>query len=235
MKKTGFDWCVDAKLRILNLSAWDTSLVFYEDSYYTELIDVQEFYRRIELCTVKANSMPRKTEMYLGYRMYGLVPYNISPIQQGIQFGHAVVDYGRTVASLPPHEKIYKKYADKDKTFIILNGGTTNTNPNSLGTLNQSLKSLQDNDILVQDFYEPDLGDQLTAIVFLVDERVYDKETYPSYVGTPYPWDLKKKPSEKELSKWQAENDKNYASWVEKIGGPKNAFLREFLQTKKLA
>ena len=25
--------------------------------------------------------------------LYGLVPYNISPIQQGIQFGHAVVEY----------------------------------------------------------------------------------------------------------------------------------------------
>ena len=29
----------------------------------------------------------------LKYRMYGLVPYNISPIQQGIQFGHGVVEY----------------------------------------------------------------------------------------------------------------------------------------------
>ena len=29
----------------------------------------------------------------LEYRMMVLVPYNISPIQQGIQFGHAVVEY----------------------------------------------------------------------------------------------------------------------------------------------
>ena len=28
----------------------------------------------------------------LEYRMYGFVPYNLSPIQQGIQFGHAVVE-----------------------------------------------------------------------------------------------------------------------------------------------
>ena len=27
----------------------------------------------------------------LELRMYGFVPYNISPIQQAIQFGHAVV------------------------------------------------------------------------------------------------------------------------------------------------
>ena len=29
----------------------------------------------------------------LELRMYGLVPYNISPIQQGIQFGHAKDEY----------------------------------------------------------------------------------------------------------------------------------------------
>lgn len=235
MKKTGFDWCVDANLRILDLINWDTEMVSFEVSYYTELIDVQEFYKRIALCKVKANSMPRKTEMYLGYRMYGFVPYQLLGIQKGIQFGHAVVDYARTVASIPPYEKIYNKFADKDKTFIILNGLTTNTNAKNLGVMNQYLKLLQDNDIMVQDFYEPDLGDQLTAIVFLVDERVYDKKTYPSFVGTPFPWPLNKKPSEKEFSRWEAENAKNYASWEEKIGGPKNAFLREFLEGKKLA
>ena len=36
----------------------------------------------------------------LELRMYGLVPYNISPIQQGIQFGHAVVEYGQMIKSL---------------------------------------------------------------------------------------------------------------------------------------
>jgi len=37
-------------------------------------------------------------------RMYGLVPYNISPIQQGIQFGHAVVEY-----SLYHNDDVYDK------------------------------------------------------------------------------------------------------------------------------
>ena len=31
------------------------------------------------------------------------------------------------------------------------------------------------------EFYEPDLGDQLTALCFLLDERVYDRELYPDY------------------------------------------------------
>ena len=110
--KTGYDWCLDANMRILDLSSWDTHEAFYTESYYKEKIDVQELYRRIALCRVKTNSMPRKTELFLEYRMYGLVPYNLSPIQQGIQFGHAVVDYGRTVEGLKPHEAIYKKYAD---------------------------------------------------------------------------------------------------------------------------
>ena len=37
--------------------------------------------------------MEREYKIKLKYRMYGLVPYNISPIQQGIQFGHGVVEY----------------------------------------------------------------------------------------------------------------------------------------------
>lgn len=111
------------------------------------------------------------------YRMYGLVPYNISPIQQGIQFGHAVVEYQMEHGK----SNIYHKWAKEDKTFIILNGGTTNNNPESLGSLNQHLESLINNGIEVSTFTEPDLGDQLTAIVFLVDDRVWDKENYPDY------------------------------------------------------
>ena len=59
----------------------------------------------------------------LKYRMYGLVPYNISPIQQGIQFGHGVVEYLMNNFNKP--ETQY--WANDDKTFIILNGGTTNS------------------------------------------------------------------------------------------------------------
>ena len=234
IKKTGFDWCYEANIRILDLENWDTDELFYTEAYYTEKITASEFYRRIGLCRVKANSAPRKTEMFLEYRMYGLVPYNISPIQQGIQYGHAVVEYSRLCSKLSD-TKIYDKWADNDKTFIILNGGTTNADPERLGTLNKDAEKLDENEVLIVGFYEPDLGDQLTAIVFLVDERVFDKVMYPDFVGSPYPWPSHKKPSEKEFSKWEVENNKNYLNWEEKIGGPKNAFLREFLKTKRLA
>lgn len=112
------------------------------------------------------------------YRMYGLVPYNISPIQQGIQFGHAVVEY--SIGRYGSHDD-YKQWAKEDKTFIILNGGTTNDNEERLGSLNKSVRRLEDICIPYATFNEPDLGDQLTAVVFLVDDRVWDKEKYPEY------------------------------------------------------
>jgi len=47
----------------------------------------------------------------------------------------------------------------------------------------------------------------------------------------PYPWQDKGrgyKPKEAEVAKWETENAKNRERWVEKIGGPKNDFLRQF-------
>lgn len=115
----------------------------------------------------------------LEYRMYGLVPYNISPIQQGIQFGHAVVEYGLDYGH--KSDDPYLQWARNDKTFIILNGGTTNNNKDNYGTLNNAKINLHSLGVQLSTFNEPDLGDQLTAIVFLVDERVYDYTKYPTY------------------------------------------------------
>ena len=58
----------------------------------------------------------------LELRMYGFVPYNISEIQKGIQFGHAIVEYGLENF----HTNEYLDWAKYWKTFIILNGGTSN-------------------------------------------------------------------------------------------------------------
>ena len=137
----------------------------------------------------------KKKKEKLEYRMYGLVPYNISPIQQGIQFGHAIVEYGRKKRLV----KGYKQWASEDKTFIILNGGTTNNNSTSLGTLNQHRQTLLQNGIHIAEFHEPDLGDQLTAVVFLVDEKVFNKKKWPEQcdiVFTVDNWWLKLDPKE---------------------------------------
>ena len=232
--KTGYDWCLSSNMRILDIMSWSTDKMSREASYHEEKITSEDFLNRIARCKVKANSTPRKSDMYLEYRMYGIVPYNLSPIQQGIQFGHAVVEYGQNSRYLQPHEAIYNKWAAKDKTFIILNGGTTNINPEKLGTLNQNLAALYFNGVLTSEFYEPDLGDQLTAVVFLVDERVFNRTLYPDFQEEKLPYGVRK-PSKKAETELDERNEANYQKWVEKIGGPKNAFLREFLKPLRLA
>lgn len=141
--------------------------------------------------------------------MYGLVPYNLSPIQQGIQFGHAVVEYGLEYFDTDE----YQQWARYNKTFIILNGGTTNDTRLKLGTLNSYLYELSDRGFKIGEFSEPDLGDQLTAVVFLVDDRVFDREAWPDYAGgyyadmrTPiaedyYNWKMKFAETEKEADR----------------------------------
>ena len=156
------------------------------------------------------------------YRMYGLVPYNLSPIQQGIQFGHAVVEYGLEFFDTQE----YQEWARRDKTFIILNGGTTNDNTMRLGTLQQNYFELTDRGIKVGEFHEPDLGDQMTAVVFLVDDRVFDKVNWPDYNGTFY---VDGTPEATEYYNWKmkfAETEKEADNIV---------FLRDFLKNFRLA
>jgi hypothetical protein len=177
----------------------------------------------------------------LELRMYGLVPYNISPIQQAIQYGHAVVEYGLENF----HSNSYLDWAKYWKTFIILNGGTTNTSEVAPGSLNQHLETLKQNGIVVSSFKEPDLGDQLTAVVFLVDERVFNKkyldfpewlmENYNEIVFT-YMVNFEYAGSLSKIAEAvQLEKNEIYEEWISYIGGTKNAFLRDFLKNFKLA
>jgi hypothetical protein len=156
-------------------------------------------------------------EERLELRMYGLVPYQLTGIQQAIQFGHAVVEYGLTFGNTEQ----YLNWAKNWKTFIVLNGGTTNTNLSTedglpFGTLNRHLMTLDELNVRYEKFYEPDLGDQLTAIVFVVDERIFNKTKYPE------PFDIM----------LNLESKTNY---IESIGGVNNYKLREFLKQFKLA
>ena len=156
------------------------------------------------------------------YRMYGLVPYNISPIQQGIQFGHAVVEYGLEFSETPE----YQTWARRDKTFMILNGGTTNNTAFIKGTLNNHYFTLTDRCIRIGEFHEPDLGDQLTAVVFLVDDRVYDKVVWPDYDG---PWFADRTPEPTPWWNWKmkfAETEKEADQIV---------FMRDFLKQFRFA
>lgn len=176
-------------------------------------------------------------ENKLELRMYGLVPYNIKPIQQGIQHGHstdvmALLEINRMLRG----EKInprYYEWLSEWKTYIILNGGTTNTRGDivtgePVGTLNQHLLSLIRNRVPHTVFTEEDLGDQLTAVTFIVDERCWDRETYPDFNDVLLP-DPYRKLTDEEY------RENRYQAWLERIGGKQNEFLREFLPQFKLA
>ena len=178
----------------------------------------------------------------LEYRMYGLVPYNLSPIQQGIQYGHAVVEYSLENFQ----DQRYLDWAKYHKTFIILNGGTTNKRANIvtgeyIGSLNNHVVSLKNGGVRFATFEEPDLGDQLTSVVFLADERVYNKEDYPEFLDY-----VKQFPEiiatfeDKSLHQIARHLEERraavYMQWVEEVlGGEMNEFLRKFLKQFRLA
>jgi hypothetical protein len=192
----------------------------------------------------------------LELRMYGLTPYNISPIQQGIQFGHAVVEYGQKMKYLGEHNQSlniqYNDWADNWKTFIILNGGTSNHSVNRysdtedfFGSMENNLKLLEDNGVEVGTFYEPDLNDMLSGIVFIVDERIFNKKDYPDFSD----WLMSSKYAElirtfdtdvNTIAEYiknstNKEDQKAYKEWVILVGGEKNVFLRDFLKNFRLA
>lgn len=168
-------------------------------------------------------------------RMYGLVNYQLSGIQKGIQFGHAVVEYGLKNF----HDPLYQDWAKNWKTFIILNGGTTNMSIDRKGTLNQHAFSLDERGIKFAIFNEPDLGDQLTAIVFIVDERVFKREDYPDFSvyvkGKIDKIKWLQYFKNDEVLEFDDEMDSLFSEWIDMMGGEKNVFLREFLKQFRLA
>jgi hypothetical protein len=65
----------------------------------------------------------------------------------------------------------------------------------------------------------------MTAICFICDERVFNKEKYPDYDYDSLYFYLDGMPIIKT----------SYDEWKEIVGGNKNLFLRELLSGKKLA
>lgn len=110
-------------------------------------------------------------EKNIEYRLYNLVPYNISPIQAGIQALHSSIEYSQ----LYYNEEDYQNWVRVWKTVIILNGGTSDT-------MKLHLESLKNAGIKHASFNEPDLNGMLTGITFLVNEKVFNREKYPDFL-----------------------------------------------------
>lgn len=159
-------------------------------------------------------------EVGLRQRMYSIVLYNLSPIQQGIQSAHALIEYAQTRF----HDPNYQRWASEDKTLIILNGGSSVTLADHMTYLSQS--GIVDFEV----FREPDLYNGITAFCFLADERVWDREKYPDRlldIGYDLPGGGRVVPAIHRVFDVEA--------FKEQIGGEKNFLLKEFLSKFRLA
>ena len=184
--------------------------------------------------------------------MYGFVPYNISEIQKGIQFGHSVVEYGLEHGL---GSDKYFEWAKNWKTFIILNGGTSNHSVNRyheteeeyLGSMETILETLKENNVVLATFFEPDLNDMLSGISFIIDERVFNRKEYLdfgdwimenhfSYLKNNMLTGSKIERMRKEgyFSSASEKEQNLYSEWVEFVGGDQNVFLRDFLNPNKV-
>ena len=186
-----------------------------------------------------------KENKELELRMYFFVPYNISEIQKSLQAGHSALEYAFRYGDTSE----FKDFVINWKTWIILNGGTTNSgrdfSSEMIGSLDQIGYALIANDIQFSYFQEPDLNDALTALCFICDERVFNRKDYPDFTdyliselklndGKEANFDyIRIKTTNVEILK-EKYADK-YKEWVRFVGGVKNVFLRELIKDKKLA
>lgn len=183
----------------------------------------------------------------LELRMYFFINYQLTGIQKGIQCGHSALEYADKYGS----DEEYIIFVREFKTWIILDGGTTNERRDfdglAFGSLNQIADNLLKNDIKFAYFLEPDLNDALTAVCFLADERVFNRKDYPDFLD--YIFDVKMYPEAKaatpeqnyvmlkmqSMERLQEMFPEYYKEWVRFIGGVKNVFLRDLLKDKKKA
>lgn len=142
------------------------------------------------------------------YRMYSLVLRQLNPIQKGVQSAHSIVEY---------INKFYKsseyiQWVNVDKTIIMLDGGTYQE-------LKECRDVLQDLEVPYASFHEKDLGNIVTSISFLVEDKVWDTKAYPV--------------NEEELD--DISSDFEDPVWLIMMGGKRNLDLRKFLLSKRLS
>lgn len=156
------------------------------------------------------------------YRMYSFVLRQLNPMQKGIQTAHAIVEY----ETLYGKTNAYKKWANVDKTLIVLDGGT---HPELI----EILETLEKEGVRHDYFTEPDLADLVTSVVVIADERVWDKKTYPDYDPAPTSPAYDEDGNIVRLAIHMTPEP--YEDWVERMGGQANVKLRELIFSKRLA
>lgn len=151
-----------------------------------------DYEKRVELFT--AGFIVPRTDTK-EYRLYGWVPYNLSEIQKGIQFGHAAVELMLEAwkDEWDDERAVTMEWAKKHKTFIILNGGPTRAEDQP-GGMHQIFRILHMIKLLHIDrtkkvgensnprnaseivkFEEPDLNNALTGVAVVLSNYAFDR------------------------------------------------------------
>ena len=153
-------------------------------------------------------------------RMYSLVLRQLNPIQKGVQTTHGVVEYANKYS----FDEEYRQWAETDKTLIVLDGGTYQ----EMVRVYDTLKELG---MKFADFQEPDLNYLTTSITFLADERVWNREQYPSWESLPQcPCAI-----DGNMQAIDPNDYMTYNEWVDMMGGVTNVELRKLIFSKKLS
>ena len=155
-------------------------------------------------------------EKKIEYRMYVLALRQLSPINKGVQNCHSCLEY----ANKYHNDQEYQKYINEYKTLIMLDGGTSQD-------MIEIQLQLEEAGIKHSYFNEPDLNDCLTAITFLADERVWNREVYFNNYADYETYFNQDNDGEFSLP--------TYEEWLEHIGGEKNTILIEILSNKRLS
>ena len=92
------------------------------------------------------------------------------------------------------------------------------------GTMELHLGELMKNHVKVGTFYEPDLNDMLSAIVFLVDDRVFDADEEEIRVALLF---------DDGYAGFTGYDENNILFGI--LGSKKNAFFYKFLKQFRLA
>jgi len=149
-----------------------------------------------------------------GYKMYSLVLRHLDGQNKGVQTTHGVCEYVRKHWD----DEDLQQWLNTDKTLVMLSGGT-------VSDMSTIMEVFKEHGIKFETFEEEDLGNLTTSICVLADERVWDRENYPTF-------DIYKLKRAGEGVTDEEILEKEFISFV---GGIENAVKKEVLNGLRLA
>lgn len=149
-----------------------------------------------------------------GYKMYSIVLRHLDGQNKGVQTTHCVCEYIRNHWN----DEDLQQWLNIDKTLVMLSGGTS---------LNMStiIQVFVEHGIKFETFEEEDLGDITTSICVLADEKVWDRENYPTF-------DIYKL---KRAAEGVTDEEILENEFISLVGGIENVIKKEILNGLKLA